>query len=157
ESPGSGKRCGYHLVITLSVLLFLSLMANALLSYFYFHLKLASDTPHEQARNFSAGDSKSKPVPVTSLDQIRSCSAREHQIQYKDRLYIFLTDEMTWSSSREKCQELGGDLVIINSNEEHKFLVGAMNRFSNSLHWIGLRKVGWWLWVDETPLMKNLS
>ncbi|MCI4384882.1 hypothetical protein PGIGA_G00043930 [Pangasianodon gigas] len=160
ESPGSGKRCGYCLVISLSVLLFLSLMANALLTYFYVKLKWPSDTLSEQARKCSAGDCKIQHVTIASAEQIRRCSARERQIQYKDRLYIFPTDEMSWISSRENCRELGGELVIINSKEEHKFLVGAMNTFSNSLHWIGLRNVekeGRWLWIDETPLMQNLS
>ncbi|XP_053472088.1 C-type lectin domain family 4 member A-like isoform X2 [Ictalurus furcatus] len=159
EGPGSERRCGYSLVISLSVLLFLSLMANALLTYFYIKLSWASDTLSEQARNYSAGDRKIKHV-TASLEQVRRCSLGERQIQYKDRLYVFPTDEMSWISSRENCQELGGDLVIINSKEEHKFLVGAMNTFSNSLHWIGLRnaeKHHWWLWVDKTPLMQNLS
>ncbi|KAG7334761.1 hypothetical protein KOW79_001357 [Hemibagrus wyckioides] len=121
---------------------------------------LDAHTLPEQDRNHSAGDCKLKNVTVTSHKQIRRCSAGERQIQYKDRLYIFPADEMSWISSREKCQELGGDLVIINSKQEHKFLVGAMNTFINSLHWIGLRnaeKEGRWLWVDETPLMQNLS
>ncbi|XP_017340164.1 C-type lectin domain family 4 member A isoform X2 [Ictalurus punctatus] len=143
EGPGSERRCGYSLVISLSVL-FLSLMANALQTYFYIKLSWASDTLSEQARNYSAGDRKIKHV-TASLEQVRRCS---------------LGDEMSWISSRENCQELGGDLVIINSEEEHKFLVGAMNTISNSLHWIGLRnaeKHHWWLWVDKTPLMQNLS
>ncbi|XP_060748358.1 perlucin-like protein isoform X1 [Tachysurus vachellii] len=149
EAPGSGKRF-HHLVVSLSVLLFLSLMGNSLLTYFYVKLKCPSDAHAlpEQDGNYSAGE------------RIRRCSAGERQIQYKDRLYIFPTDEMSWISSRVKCQELGGDLVIINSQEEHKFLVGAMNTFINSLHWIGLRNVenqGRWLWVDETLLMQNLS
>ncbi|XP_058274983.1 uncharacterized protein LOC131371143 isoform X2 [Hemibagrus wyckioides] len=120
EAPGSGKRC-YCLMISLSVLLFLSLIANGLLTYFYLKLKCPLDahTLPEQDRNHSAGDCKLKNVTVTSHKQIRRCSAGERQIQYKDRLYIFPADEMSWISSREKCQELGGDLVIINSKQEH--------------------------------------
>ncbi|KAF7697857.1 C-type lectin domain family 4 member E [Silurus meridionalis] len=125
-------------------------MTNILLTYFYLKLRWASDDLPEQNSS----------VVVTSLERVRRCSAEERQIQYKDRLYVFPTDEMSWISSRENCQELGGDLVIVNSNEEHMFLVGAMNTFSNSLHWIGLRTAenkGKWLWVDEKPLVRNLS
>ncbi|XP_060758652.1 C-type lectin domain family 4 member E [Neoarius graeffei] len=160
RGPGSGKRCIYCVVISCSVLLVLSLIANALLAYFYVKLKWASDTLSEQARKYSAEDCKINHATVTSREQIRRCSAGERQIQYKDRLYIFPKDEMNWISSRKNCQEFGGDLVVINSKEEHKFLVGAMNTFSNSLHWIGLRnakKQGTWLWVDETPLLQNCS
>lgn len=36
----------------------------------------------------------------------------------KGRFYVFSTDAKNWNSSRERCQALGGDLVIINSKEE---------------------------------------
>ncbi|KAM9457471.1 C-type lectin domain family 4 member C-like [Clarias gariepinus] len=68
---------------------------------------------------------------------------------------------MNWTSSRESCQELGGDLVIINSKEEHELLAGLMvNLESSSLYWIGLTDAeneDVWLWIDGTPLDKNVS
>ncbi|XP_048053182.1 CD209 antigen-like protein E [Megalobrama amblycephala] len=62
---------------------------------------------------------------------------------------------MDWNSSRERCQDLGGDLVIINSMEEQEFLSERVIDY----HWIGLtdsQTEGVWLWVDNTPLNNNL-
>ncbi|KAI4893917.1 hypothetical protein NFI96_027809 [Prochilodus magdalenae] len=81
--------------------------------------------------------------------------------QDRDRLYLFSQERLSWSSSRERCKELGGDLAIVNSKEEQDFLVRMVNTVGNSsLHWIGLTDAeteGVWLWVDQTPLLKNLT
>ncbi|XP_036446135.1 hepatic lectin [Colossoma macropomum] len=140
KSPGGSKRDGSRLVIAISVLLFLSLLTNAVLTYLYCKIKLA---------------------PCSSPLQMKKCSSEklieEEQVQVKDRLYVFSLNKMSWNSSRERCKELGGDLVIVNSKEEHEFLARMA---AADLHWIGLTDAedeGVWLWVDHTPLMKNLS
>ncbi|KAI4893918.1 hypothetical protein NFI96_027810, partial [Prochilodus magdalenae] len=83
------------------------------------------------------------------------------EVQDRDRLYVFSQDKLSWSSSRERCKELGGDLAIVNSKEEHDFLGRMVTTVGNSsLHWIGLTDAeteGVWLWVDQTPLLKNLT
>ncbi|KAK9977884.1 hypothetical protein ABG768_019668 [Culter alburnus] len=78
----------------------------------------------------------------------------EKWVQNKGRFYVFSTDTMDWNSSRERCQVLGGDLVIINSMEEQKLLANQIRSIgAETLYWIGLtdsRTEGVWLWVDET-------
>uniref|UniRef100_A0A4W4FTR7 Si:ch211-232p21.6 n=1 Tax=Electrophorus electricus TaxID=8005 RepID=A0A4W4FTR7_ELEEL len=85
----------------------------------------------------------------------------EMKVQDKDRLYVFSEIKMSWNSSRMCCQELGGDLAIVNSREEHEFLAGQVESIGESDHyWIGLtdaQSEGMWLWVDHSPLLENLT
>ncbi|XP_067285072.1 C-type lectin domain family 4 member E-like [Pseudorasbora parva] len=121
------------MMVLLSVLLFLSLLVNAVLGYLYY-----TDDTYQM---------------VGFLP--------ERWIQNKDRFYLFLNNTKDWFSSRERCQDLGGDLVIINSIEEQEFLAQQIvSSDALVLHWIGLtdrQTEGTWLWVDNTPLNINLS
>ncbi|KAK3553196.1 hypothetical protein QTP86_031776 [Hemibagrus guttatus] len=85
--------------------------------------------------------------------------AGDQHLTYKDRVYIYSSDEMNWNSSRKSCQELGGDLAVINSKEEQDLLGGLAAKLG-FLYWIGLTDAeneGVWLWIDGTPLNTNLS
>nr|XP_021327532.1 C-type lectin domain family 4 member E-like [Danio rerio] len=88
------------------------------------------------------------------------CSGlQEKLVQNKGRLYVFSTDVMDWSSSRRRCQDLGGDLVVIDSTEEQEFLSKKVNGV-HDFHWIGLsdsQMEGVWLWVDNTTLNNDTS
>ncbi|XP_041812051.1 C-type lectin domain family 4 member E-like isoform X2 [Chelmon rostratus] len=77
--------------------------------------------------------------------------------RFRCSCYYRSTEAKTWSASRSECQSRGGDLVVINSKEEHDF-VKELNKQEAS--WIGLQSVkadGWWegqkwRWVDgSTP------
>ncbi|KAL0968791.1 hypothetical protein UPYG_G00271930 [Umbra pygmaea] len=64
--------------------------------------------------------------------------------------YFVSTEKRTWEESRQDCQSRGADLVIINSEEEQKFL----SNFKMEA-WIGLTdkdQEGTWRWVDGTVL-----
>ncbi|KAK7174559.1 hypothetical protein R3I93_001693 [Phoxinus phoxinus] len=151
------KRDGVCVVVLLSVLLFLSLLANtALASLYYTNDKnqLMGCEPVTNNSNLAAEVNKpSLPCTYKGLP--------EKWVQDKGRFYVFSNDTMDWDSSRERCQDLGGDLVIINSSEEQEFL--AQQTVSSNalvLHWVGLtdrQTEGTWLWVDNTPLNSNLS
>ncbi|KAI1887283.1 hypothetical protein AGOR_G00188640 [Albula goreensis] len=63
--------------------------------------------------------------------------------------YYISKEKKTWSESRQYCREKGADLVIINNEEEQKFL----QDFEDI--WIGLtdsENEGTWKWVDGTTL-----
>ncbi|KAK2829623.1 hypothetical protein Q7C36_017613 [Tachysurus vachellii] len=138
---GSRKKHGFLSLICIAILLF-SLMSNVILAYFYCKLKWAQVTVSETIGNCSAGEA-------------------EHQhVIYKERVYILFSDKMNWDSSRISCQKLGGDLAIIKSKEEHDLISGLVSKIASSLFWIGLTDAeneGVWLWIDGTPLNKNLS
>ncbi|XP_041857233.1 CD209 antigen-like protein C isoform X1 [Melanotaenia boesemani] len=65
--------------------------------------------------------------------------------------YILSTTSGSWDQGREDCRGRGGDLVVIDSDEEQKFL----SEFTKELCWIGLNDKeteGTWRWVDGSPL-----
>ncbi|XP_034144398.1 CD209 antigen-like protein E isoform X2 [Esox lucius] len=64
--------------------------------------------------------------------------------------YFLSAEQKTWDESRQDCQMREADLVIINSEEEQRFVVGLQMGA-----WIGLTdkdKEGTWKWVDGTVL-----
>ncbi|XP_048861338.1 CD209 antigen-like protein D [Brienomyrus brachyistius] len=64
------------------------------------------------------------------------------------QLYYFSTEKKNWQESRQDCKNKGGDLIIINSQQEQDIIRGMDV-------WIGLtdrEHEGAWKWVDGTPL-----
>ena len=64
------------------------------------------------------------------------------------------------SDARKKCQEMGGELAIIESEKENEFifdLVKKTNGLSRWGVWIGLQRQddGSFQWVDGTPVVYN--
>ncbi|XP_016324088.1 C-type lectin domain family 17, member A-like [Sinocyclocheilus anshuiensis] len=131
------------MVVLLSVLLFLSLLANAVLAYLYYTSNTNQLIGCEPVKNNS------------------NLGLPEKWVQDKGRFYVFSNDTKDWNSSRQCCQDLGGDPVIINSSEEQEFLAQQIVTFNALvLHWIGLtdrQTEGVWLWVNNTPLNNNVS
>ncbi|XP_038161162.1 C-type lectin domain family 12 member B-like, partial [Cyprinodon tularosa] len=65
--------------------------------------------------------------------------------------YLFEERNRSWNDSREYCQSKGADLVVVNNEEEQKFL--SRQASSNyRYYWLGLRKIaGDWVWIDGRP------
>uniref|UniRef100_A0A6Q2X1E4 C-type lectin domain-containing protein n=1 Tax=Esox lucius TaxID=8010 RepID=A0A6Q2X1E4_ESOLU len=69
---------------------------------------------------------------------------------FESSLYFLSTEQKTWDESRQDCQNREADLVIINSEEEQRFLYKLNMRV-----WIGLTdkdEERTWKWVDGTVL-----
>ncbi|XP_026011205.1 CD209 antigen-like protein E isoform X2 [Astatotilapia calliptera] len=69
--------------------------------------------------------------------------------------YFKPTESKTWSDSRRACQDIGADLVMINSKEEQEFVSNFRGE-----SWIGLRanqtSGGYkWEWVDGSALTER--
>ncbi|XP_034147080.1 CD209 antigen-like [Esox lucius] len=63
--------------------------------------------------------------------------------------YVFM-EQNNWEYAKQYCLKRGAQLVIINNQEEQKFLISL-----NIRTWIGLSDIeteGTWRWVDGTPL-----
>ncbi|XP_077311750.1 killer cell lectin-like receptor subfamily B member 1B allele B [Lithobates pipiens] len=68
---------------------------------------------------------------------------------HRENCYYFSSDGeyRTWKESREVCEEMGADLLVIEDREQQEFI----NRSSkaNDVFWIGLYRDGdGWRWVD---------
>ncbi|KAJ8379132.1 hypothetical protein AAFF_G00230440 [Aldrovandia affinis] len=75
--------------------------------------------------------------------------------QSNSKCYYFSTVGKSWNDSRSDCLKQGADLVIIESEEEQKFI---SNHTRESYYWIGLsdsETEGTFLWVDGTPLQDD--
>uniref|UniRef100_A0A8C3WUH0 C-type lectin domain-containing protein n=1 Tax=Catagonus wagneri TaxID=51154 RepID=A0A8C3WUH0_9CETA len=73
---------------------------------------------------------------------------------FQGRCYLFSYTQSDWKSSVSACQDIGAQLVIINSSTEQSFLQSWYMRH-NKATWIGLsdnNNEGSWQWVDNSPL-----
>ncbi|XP_064177765.1 CD209 antigen-like protein E isoform X3 [Anguilla rostrata] len=74
--------------------------------------------------------------------------------QFSSKCYYFSNEAKTWTDSHSDCVKRGADLVIIESEEEQRFINKQIKNFT----WIGLSysaAKGNWLWVNGTPLQKG--
>ena len=63
------------------------------------------------------------------------------------------TDAQTWSDARAKCQDLGGDLITMNTAEETAHVKALLSSSTTTDYWIGLTDAtleGDWKYVDGT-------
>ncbi|XP_026069138.1 C-type lectin domain family 4 member E [Carassius auratus] len=140
------RHCCEPMLRKFSVLLFLSLLVNAVLAYLCLRL---DSQPIKKIHSMII---KNHSLPNYCSD------LQEKWIRAQGRFYVLSTDVMDWNSSRQRCQDLGGDLVIINNEDEQDFLSKRVNGISD-YHWIGLtdsQTEGMWLWVDNNPLNASL-
>ncbi|KAG5854940.1 hypothetical protein ANANG_G00043390 [Anguilla anguilla] len=74
--------------------------------------------------------------------------------QFSSKFYYFSNEMKSWTDSRSDCIKRGADLVIIESEDEQRFI----NNKTQYYTWIGLSysaAKGNWLWVNGTPLQKG--
>lgn len=85
----------------------------------------------------------------------------EPHIAVGDKCYAFLLDfARTWAESRDYCQSIGGDLVVVQSCDEFTTLVRNIHMLGQEVpdrfsYWIGgtdLGDEGSWTWIDGTPM-----
>ncbi|XP_023819627.1 low affinity immunoglobulin epsilon Fc receptor isoform X2 [Oryzias latipes] len=78
-------------------------------------------------------------------------------IQFQESCYFFHnlnSPWKTWDESRQFCQSMKSDLVVISSLEEQTFIKNTIKYYYDTWHgyWIGLQKVNNnWIWVDGSP------
>ncbi|KAE8619754.1 hypothetical protein XENTR_v10009961 [Xenopus tropicalis] len=74
-------------------------------------------------------------------------------IQFEDSCYYITTKKTNWQKARSFCVQEGGDLVVVNSEKEQKFLKEKSGVSNLKRFWIGLSDIeeeGTWTWVDGT-------
>ncbi|XP_072543995.1 CD209 antigen-like protein A [Salminus brasiliensis] len=93
-------------------------------------------------------------LKARNLDEV--CCAKSWTY-FRGKCYYVSTDWKTWTASRHACRAKGGDLLIIESEEEKDFIktLGTYNEY----YWIGLTKAvkeGDWRWLDGTKLNTSM-
>uniref|UniRef100_A0A087YBD4 C-type lectin domain-containing protein n=1 Tax=Poecilia formosa TaxID=48698 RepID=A0A087YBD4_POEFO len=86
----------------------------------------------------------------TLLKKKRTCPAGWRMFSFS--CYLVSTKTDSWDEGREDCKNKGGDLVVIDNNEEQQTFV---SKFTDKPAWIGLNNKeaeGSWKWVDGTSL-----
>jgi hypothetical protein len=76
---------------------------------------------------------------------------------YNGHYYTITQSNKTWEESESEAQSLGGDLVVINDQDEQDWLVATFG--TNQPFWIGLRQLdnqptvdSGWYWINGDPL-----
>ncbi|XP_064355440.1 CD209 antigen-like protein C isoform X2 [Dromaius novaehollandiae] len=85
----------------------------------------------------------------TFLDN-RRCSAGWKI--FEKSCYSFSVETMSWEDAKQVCLDQDSHLVIVNTEEEQKFLKDNIN--SSSTYWLGVTdklEEGSWLWVNGQP------
>ncbi|XP_029690440.1 CD209 antigen-like protein E [Takifugu rubripes] len=87
------------------------------------------------------------------LDRLQK-SCRIGWTLFNNFCYFFSCELTSWEASRQNCQQVGADLVVVDTSEEQKFLSKNVKKDT----WIGLNDVeteGTWKWTDGNPLTKG--
>ncbi|XP_059414458.1 killer cell lectin-like receptor subfamily G member 1 [Carassius carassius] len=149
RKPAKEKQCRSVCAKVLVVLLILSLLVNGVLAYLCVTKYKNVQLHCEPGTNCSNSD-HDRGSPGCTYDEnwrsINYCPDLPEQ-WYKGNgiFYVFSSHNKTWNSSRKYCQDLGGDLVIINNTEEKEFLAQRLCVAGESdLYWAGN-------WPDLNP------
>ncbi|KAF7656818.1 hypothetical protein LDENG_00035870 [Lucifuga dentata] len=88
----------------------------------------------------------------------KSCPQKECQpcqdgwIQFQKKCYLFSNFWLIWDESRQYCKSRGSDLVVVESQDEQKFINIHTKFYDDKYHgyWISLHQSAEknWLWVD---------
>uniref|UniRef100_UPI003AAC4917 C-type lectin domain family 7 member A-like n=1 Tax=Centroberyx gerrardi TaxID=166262 RepID=UPI003AAC4917 len=80
---------------------------------------------------------------------------RDGWIMFQQSCYFFFQGNAreweSWESSRQSCQKMAADLVVVGSLQEQEFISNHTEFYYDEYHgyWIGLRETeNNWLWVD---------
>lgn len=76
-------------------------------------------------------------------------------------IYSVYEDSLSWTDAKKFCEDIGGHLVTITSEEEQNFVVDLISDHNKDLFWIGLNDTvtdGKWEWVTgEDVVYTNWS
>ncbi|XP_019962897.2 asialoglycoprotein receptor 1-like [Paralichthys olivaceus] len=80
--------------------------------------------------------------------------------QFESKCYYFSSRTLDWSASKSWCRTQGGDLLVINSEQEQKFIFDSSRTLdpSGTRLWIGLSdedEEGRWRWVDGSRVTSD--
>jgi len=75
-------------------------------------------------------------------------------VYFNDSAYKVYDLGMTWHDAKRNCEELGGHLATITSQEEQNFIEGLIVNHSKNIYWLGgtdEAHEGQWEWITGEP------
>ena len=75
----------------------------------------------------------------------------EEAVQFNNHSYQLVDDGMTWEEAKVVCENKGGHLVVITSEEEQNFVCGLLDNGTRNSYWMGgFKNVdGSWQWITD--------
>ncbi|MEM7145620.1 MAG: protein kinase [Verrucomicrobiota bacterium] len=123
-------------------------------------LPFLTPAPAQAQSNQSPPSESPSPTPSTNQPAIP-----DDAVEFNGHFYKFFPEEVAWTEANARCNDLGGHLAMIETEEENEFLaelIIAIERSAQSqdrLAWIGLAQVpaargepNVWTWVSGQPL-----
>ncbi|XP_068520411.1 C-type lectin domain family 17, member A-like [Anas acuta] len=113
----------------------------------------------EQLEELRQEQSRVETLLSTALEGLRNLSeilctrCPAGWLQFARTCYLFSTDAKPWMEAKDSCAGLGGQLAIVKSELENKFLANYI--METRVFWLGLsdmHKEGDWQWVDGRSL-----
>ncbi|NWZ30983.1 CL17A protein, partial [Asarcornis scutulata] len=113
----------------------------------------------QQLEELQQEQSRVETLLSTALEELRNLSeiictrCPAGWLQFARTCYLFSTDPKPWMEAKASCAGLGGQLAIVNSKLENKFLANYI--METQVFWLGLsdmHKEGDWQWVDGRSL-----
>ncbi|KAF6729440.1 CD209 antigen-like protein A [Oryzias melastigma] len=93
--------------------------------------------------------------PVKEICPDKKCPpCWKNWVQFQRKCYFFSSAEVlwkTWQESRQFCQNVSADLVVIDNPQEQEFISDHVQPYYDKYHgyWTGLEKKGnEWVWID---------
>uniref|UniRef100_A0A2K6SHJ5 C-type lectin domain family 4 member A n=1 Tax=Saimiri boliviensis boliviensis TaxID=39432 RepID=A0A2K6SHJ5_SAIBB len=77
---------------------------------------------------------------------------------FSSSCYFISTESATWQESENKCVRMAAHLLVINTQEEQKFIIRNLEQ--NSAYFVGLSDPEGqrrWQWVDQTPYNESAT
>jgi hypothetical protein len=98
-----------------------------------------------------------KDVEIKILDP--SPEAPETPVTFQGHAYRFFAESLAWRKAKDRCEELGGHLVVIDSAEENVFVAGLISKAGWKDAWIGItdeeEEGAWRTMAGEPPSYTN--
>ena len=108
----------------------LSFMIHNCLELYSFSAKILISTNFRRCMIIVSGKSLLSVFPVSLISapmpesaELRTCPRDFTWNEKTNKCYKFTNDRITWRMAREKCRNLGADLVSVQSQKEQRFIV----------------------------------
>ncbi|XP_077310045.1 killer cell lectin-like receptor subfamily B member 1B allele B [Lithobates pipiens] len=145
ESTGKRAKCGFITKI-LNILIILALSCALAVSIY----KLITKEDKSETKDKLLEITKQICVNIDKR-QAECTVCPNGWLWHRENCYYFSSDGeyRTWKESRELCEEMGADLLVIEDREQQEFINRSITQHTDGKFWIGLYRDGdGWRWVD---------